>query len=223
MIDDRKEASRELSGWYGWKFVPDPTLTRLVYVRDYGRNEEAGLVLVNLENGQTLWELKRFSPGDRHIPIWSPDGSQVAVISDDFQDAGGTRWELYTVNRDGQATQWIDMKSKTVIHSSLWADGPEWSPNERYIAFFSDSLYILDMVDRWIFDLCIPMGEWSGALQNAVIWSPDSKQILIQRDDVSTIIIDLESYRAAPLVDDLDIRPIGWLANPAQAAETPAP
>ncbi|MFZ6030435.1 MAG: TolB family protein [Chloroflexota bacterium] len=167
------------------------------------------LVMVDVESGQTLWELRRFSPGERHIPVWSPDGSQVAVLSDD-----GDKWEIFTVNRDGLATQWIEITMKSRIYSSLNAEGFKWSPNGRYLAFFSENLYVLDMVEHRVYDLCIPSGEWSVTIQNALTWSPDSKQVLFQRNEVPALVVDLESNRAASLIDDITMRPLGWLAAP---------
>ena len=218
-INDRYEYDREWSGWYVWKLIPDPTLTRLAYVRAYYDGQKRlfppALVLVNLENGQTLWELRRSSPGDRHIPVWSPDGSQMAVISDDYQNEGFYRWEVFTVNRDGQSIHWFDMNvgSDTKPYPTLWGE-LAWSPDGRYIAFFGKSLYILDTETRHVFDLCIPYATQTETLifpYNTITWSPDSTQILFQRGDAPAVVIDLESNRAAPLVEDINIRPIGWL------------
>jgi hypothetical protein len=213
-IKDRYEYDREWSGWYVWKLMPDPTLTRMAYMRAYyegqKRLDPPALVLVNLENGQTLWELRRFSPGDRHMPVWSPDGSQLAVLSDEIY-----RWEVFTVDRDGKGIQWLDVDigSDTQPFSPLGGE-PVWSPDGKYIAFYGESLYILDIEASQVFDLCIPYATQTDTLifhQNTITWSPDSRQILFQRGDAPAVVIDLESSRAAPLIEDLNIRPIGWL------------
>jgi Tol biopolymer transport system component len=134
-IDDRYEYDRELSGWHVWKIVPDPTLTRMAYVRAYydGTKLEypPALVLVNVENSETLWELRRSTPGDRHIPVWSPDGSQMAVISDDYQSVKSAfRWEVFTVNREGQGVHWFDMdvQEYSQLHYTL-GEKLTWSPD----------------------------------------------------------------------------------------------
>jgi hypothetical protein len=212
-IDDRYQYDREVSGWYTWKFVPDATLTRMAYVR-VPLDFPPILVLVNLENNQTLWELKRFSPGDHLIPVWSPDNSQMAVISDDYQGVDENyRWEIFTVDRNGRAIQWLDVKAESLIGTSGWVQGLEWSPNGRYLAFFSGSLYLLDTKSQQVFDFCIPSGQWDRLPNHTITWAPDSTQLLFARGNVPTVVIDLESNRSAILVGDANIRPIGWLAS----------
>jgi len=200
-----------------WKFAPDPTLTRMVYVR--ALQERPELVLINLENGETLWKLDRFSPGDRHIPVWSPDGSQLAVISDDYQSVPETyRWEVYTVNRDGQDIQWLDVSVESgSLGNGVWGDQPAWSPDGRYIAFYSEDLYILDTMSRQVVDYCIPHTAEAGDFINyltPIIWSPDSRQVIFQAGNYQAVVIDIENNRAFQLVDDIALQPLGWINSP---------
>lgn len=219
-VTDRYQYDRELSTiWMWpivWKFVPDPTLTRMVYVRDQQGGPE--LVFIDLESGETLWTLDRFSPGDRHIPAWSPDGSQVAVISDDYQGVEETyRWEVYTVNRDGQGVQWLDISVKSGgIGNSVWGDQVSWSPNGRYIAFYTTDLYILDTASYQAVDYCIPYtGEMRDHLnQMPIIWSPDSRQVIFQPGNSQAVVIDIENDRAIQFVDDIASEPLGWILSP---------
>jgi len=200
-----------------WKFVPDPTLTRMIYVRDQqGRPE---LVLIDLENDETLWKLDRFSPGDRHMPAWSPDGSQVAVISDDYQGVEETyRWEVYIVNRDGQGVQWLDVSVKSGgLGNSVWGDQVAWSPDGRYIAFYSEDLYILDTASRQAVDYCIPYTAKAGDSINyrtPITWSPDSRQVIFQPGNYQAVVIDIENDRAIQLADDIALQPLGWILSP---------
>jgi Tol biopolymer transport system component len=219
-VTDRYQYSdREFSKMWPvvWKFVPDPTLTRMVYVRDWqGRPE---LVLIDLENGETLWKLDRFSPGDRHMPVWSPDGSQVAVISDDYQGLEETyRWEIYTVNRHGQGVQWLDVSVKSgLLGNQVWGDQVDWSPDGRYIPFYSEDLYILDTASHQAIDYCIPYTAGTGEFINyrtPIIWSPDSRQVIFQPGDYKAVVIDIENNRAIQLVDDIALEPLGWISSP---------
>jgi dipeptidyl aminopeptidase/acylaminoacyl peptidase len=200
-----------------WKFVPDPTLTRMVYVRDQqGRPE---LVLIDLENGEAMWQLDRFSPGDRHIPVWSPDGSLVAVISDDYQGEEETyRWEVYIVNRDGQGVQWLDVSVKSGgLGNSVWGDQVAWSPDRRYIAFYGENLYILDTASRQAVEYCIPYTARAGDSINyrtPIIWSPDSRQVIFQPGTYQAVVIDIESNRAVYLGDEVALEPLGWIISP---------
>ena len=150
------------------------------------------------------------------MPAWSLDGSQMAVISDDYQYLENAyHWEVFTVSRGGQGIHWLDVEvgSDAKPFPTL-GENLAWSPDGRYIAFFGNSLYILDTEMRRVFDLCIPYATQTEKLiypENTITWSPDSTQILFQRGDAPALVIDLESNRAAPLVEDFNIRPIGWL------------
>jgi len=217
-VTDRYQYDRELSGWPVWKFVPDPTLTRMAYVRA-GQDLLPELVLINLENGETLWKLDRVSPGEAHMPGWSPDGSQMAVISDDYQGVSDTyRWEVYTVNRDGQGVQWLDIYVKSgSLGDYTWGDQVAWSPDGRYVAFYGESLYILDTATRQVVDFCIPYIAQTGNFMNVrktIIWSPDSRQVIFQPGDYQAVVIDIENDRAIQLVDDVALEPLGWIVSP---------
>lgn len=216
-ITDRYQYSRELSGWPVWKFVPDPTLTRMAYVRD-GQHLLPELVLMDLENGKTLWTLDRVSPGERHIPVWSPDGSQLAVISDDYQSVSEAyRWEVFTVNREGESTHWTDIHVKPEGLYWLLGEQVAWSPDGRYIAFYSESLYILDTVSRQAVDYCIPYIAQTGNFMNVrrtIIWSPDSRQMIFQPGTYQAVVIDIENDRAIQLGDDIALEPLGWIISP---------
>ncbi len=215
-VTDRYQYDRELSGWPVWKFVPDPTLTRMAYVRAGQQLPE--LVLMDIENGKVLWTLDRVSPGERHMPVWSPDGSQLAVISDDYQSVAETyRWEVFTVNREGESTPWIDIQVKPEGLYWLLGEQVAWSPDGRYIAFYSESLYILDTMSRQVVDYCIPYTAETGDsinVRKAIIWSPDSRQVIFQPSNYQAVVIDIDNDRAMQLVDDIALEPLGWILSP---------
>ena len=195
------------TSWYVWKLVYSPDLTRLVYLRQAG---VAGMnmVMVDQETNKTIWVYPSPHGAYFYMPVWSPGGDQLLFVSSGV----GTSFKLITVNQKGKATPWIDLEQPT----SMFYDWT-WSPNNRYIAFMGESLYVLDTETRQVTDYCINwitgLGEEIGGKYQSVFWSPDSKQILFQRLDAPTVVIDLESGTAAQLIDTTDLKPIGWMVS----------
>ncbi len=200
------ESPGQLS-WYIWKLVYSPDLTRLVYLRKTG---EAGMsmAMVDQETNQTIWAYPSPHGADLNMPVWSPNGERFLFVSLDVE----TPFELYTVDRNGKEIQWIDLDQPPNIQNE-WV----WSPDNRYIAFLGDSLYILDTETFQLVDYCIEYITGSGyqidGIFPSLFWSPDSKQIIFQRVDAPALVVDLESGIAAQLVYTIDIRPIGWMMN----------
>ena len=192
---------------YVWKLVYDQILTRLVYLRDKSDQSDFpfSMVMVDLDTDQTLWEFDNPQGADLYMPVWSPDGMDLLFVS-----IGISTLELFTVNREGQAVQWIDIEGILGIYDE-W----RWSPNNRYIAFHADTLFVLDTKTRQFFDLCIPWQEGSGEFIDGIFpslfWSPDSSQLIFQRLDAPAVVVDLASGLAAPLLEDISLRPVGWL------------
>jgi hypothetical protein len=60
-----------------------------------------------------------------------------------------------------------------------------------------------------------------------VIWSPDSTQLILPRQSEPFIVIDLERGAAEQIVQDANLRSVGWLVNPSgnavTATSTPTP
>jgi WD40 repeat protein len=198
-----------------WNLVPDPTLTRFVYARSTAYYVPS-LVMVDTKTRQTIWSLARFTPGKSPIPpVWSPDGQWLAVMSwDNFPGEGDAiRWELFTVSREGKAVQWVNVKTDlATIQSTLHANpSVRWSPNGRYLAFYADHLYILDLQMRQIVDLCAPSPQDSFAHP---IWSPDSTQIITQQEGAKAFVIDLEKNKIMPISASTALDPFGWLKAP---------
>ena len=68
------------------------------------------------------------APPSRHafFPSWSPDGSQIAFVSD--RDGN---WEIYTMNVDGS-------ELTRLTHNEVRDSNPVWSPSESHIFYYSD-------------------------------------------------------------------------------------
>ncbi len=74
--------------------------------------------------GGDVWEFVR-SDGDDYAPCWSPDGKQLAFIS----DRDGTS-QIWVIPADGG-------EARRVTNVPTGAGGPLWSPDGRWIAFTS--------------------------------------------------------------------------------------
>lgn len=209
-LSDIHRFSFESSGWPIWKLVYNSDLTRLVYMRDHGGIISPELVLNDLTTNETLWELARSSPGIKHMPVWSPNGEELAVAASDDPEDNFKRFQLFLITQNGKAQQWIDIKADLGFGN----DQLVWSPDNKYLAFFGHTLYILDITKRRVIDFCIPYTQSDNTINfdaDRIIWSPDNKKVIFQREDAPAVLIDLLNDIAFPLGTDPSIKPVGWL------------
>ena len=106
---------------------------QLVYDGDMG--------LVNLDiNQQTTWALT--NDVNDHSPVFSPDGSQIAVSY-----RQGDHWEIHVMNADGSGRVRLTQTSyQTLVQQELNGEAPHsynnaapaWSPDGSQIAFLTD-------------------------------------------------------------------------------------
>jgi len=190
-----------------WGAVPDPTLTRVVYLRRHENPVGYSLVLWDMQTEQALWQLDKDTT--KFIePVWSSDGKQLAVVAMNDEADNYDRFNLYIVHRDGQAQQWVNIKGyyPNVNYGRL-----KWSPDGRYIAFTLKGdgypLLILDTNQKEVLDYCVS----GGASHSNVIWSPDSTQLILPKQSEPFIVIDIGHNTAAQIVQDTNYRPVGWL------------
>jgi hypothetical protein len=102
-----------------------------------------------------------------------------------------------------------------------------WSPNGRYLAYWSSAvrtdilqLFVFDVVTGMLQDTCITYLE-DGSFSPAPFWAPDSRQFVIkvpsQPRDAQTPIIgsNLVVDIAESLIVQLDteLEPVGWLTQ----------
>lgn len=64
------------------------------------------------------------------LPVWSPDGSQIAFVS----DRSGT-YDLWMMNADGSDPTSLFTITRTALN---WNPKPTWSPDGQYVALSSD-------------------------------------------------------------------------------------
>jgi hypothetical protein len=207
----------------------DPTLTLAVYTKSTGK--ETGLAIWDMqaEREVAFFEETTFF----YEPAWSSDGQSLAV---GFTLSAGTPTpagmlihgnEIYRIDREGHATR---LTYLTDYYAKSEIGRLAWSPDNRYIAFelnvgpitypeYADidsrgrRLAVLDTQTGQVTNYCIPLG----ANGSRLIWSPDSRQIVVENVNVSNakvyaLWIDIEAGVAAKIAEDMT--PVGWMVAP---------
>jgi TolB protein len=109
-------------------------------------------------------------PANDSSPAWSPDGKQIAFISD--RDGKDHEVQIYVMRADGSA-------QRRLINSETHDYDPQWSPDSRRIVYYAESGDHKDQV--WIVnaDGTNPTRLTGGVAHNIFpSWSPDGKSII---------------------------------------------
>jgi tricorn protease len=121
---------------------------------------------IPVENGDARNITKSSGAADR-LPLWSPDGKQLAY----FSDADGKGYSLYLVDQDGTGP-----KRSISLGESKLAWEPVWSPDGKHIAFADDDVRI--RVIEISTGKIITAGVGGTNIERGsmgLAWSPDSK------------------------------------------------
>jgi hypothetical protein len=220
--------------WEGWSgVIYDPTLTRAIYPRFVGNNDEMYTYAVwDVSERRLIATLEEvFSSsssfgGNFPMPKWFPDGSRFVFQGfDPTEDPVKT--ELYEVSRDGQVKQLTHLSSVAYV----WESSYSWSPDGGHIAMFlgpplgaafeKARVAVLDTATLNITDYCISItfsgeGYGGGGPIWSPIWSPDGHQFVItdwyEKDHRRVILVDIEKNSAVQIANDME--PVGWMVAP---------
>lgn len=215
------------------KTVYDATLSRVVYPVFTHSLEQ--LILWDRQAGLPITVISgTISFGV--TPQWSLDGQRFIISgpstllsSRPQPDPFFEHQELYSVSRSGEI---VRLTYLTDEYSSVRFSEYVWSPDGRYIAFRLDGpesypdIYstappqmggrwvVMDMVTQKITDYCLP----GGLSVVAPVWSPDSRQIVVEDYYQSTppfrsnvYLIDITQNFAVKIAED--VTPFGWMKS----------
>ena len=121
-----------LSGSIDFDHDPDWSSTnRVVWVSD--RRGDDNLYMVDVSNPNTVIELTLTFGVDELDPVFSPDGSKIAYVRDDFTGAS----PIWVMNVDGTG--------HTQLTNGAEDEDPTWSPDGTRIAFVrNDHIWIMN-------------------------------------------------------------------------------
>jgi len=197
----------KMDGWPSWS----PDGARILFysmqsVTLHIEEIEPKLALENLEvtvmdtDGTDLVNLSRNDATDQ-LPVWSPDGTQIAFQSD--RDGPG---EIFVMNSDGT--------NQTNVTNNPAGDGwPCWSPDGTKIAFVSSrdgdmEIYVVNADGSGLTKLT-NNSAWDGG----PTWSPDGTQIAFQtkRDgDYRVYVMDADGTDQTRLTSEKSSYPV-WM------------
>lgn len=167
-----KEESRKLeSSISGSKFSPkhSPNGKHLAYVVDYDGSESYHIILHNLQNNSIINLTPNSGYARQPNFDFSPDGKQVAILSDESGN-----FNLYILD--------LETKEKKLlldVHRPIW--DVAWSADGKYLAVEAESkasdrtVYIVEVESKKFFQLCL-----NDEVLNAQhpVWSSDSKHLI---------------------------------------------
>ncbi|UCH10269.1 MAG: PD40 domain-containing protein [Fidelibacterota bacterium] len=145
-------------------------------------------------------------------PVWSPDGTMIAVSEYHRGRHGSLLWDIRLVDVERRKATWLTRDAR--------ASDPAWSPDGRYVLYAAHpgqttNLYITDRTGEHITRLT----AFSGDVQiQDPVWSPDGERIAftIQGEDgdvdIALVGRDGREYRKVTRDAAEDLAPL-WSAD----------
>lgn len=117
-------------------------------------------------------------------PVWSPDGTQIAYITDEHQ--------LAVINRDGSGGAYLTPK---VSDGSLWPGYPEWLPDGNISFKAAGKVAVLRPDGSAVRVLTPHNPRLKAGFDGSYAWSPDGTKIVF---DGSKLSLDPEVFLFDP-------------------------
>lgn len=154
--------------------------------------EPDGSNLINLTNNK----------GQDEKPVWSPDGKQIAFVSNRENDKGGGQF-IYVMNSDGS-----DVKQLTEENDSNW---PDWSPDGTKITYsHKGDIYVIHADGS---DQSVNLTN-SAIEDEQSVWSPNNQYIVWlsgKQGGRNVFVMNADGSNVQQITDNSQVEFVDWV------------